>query len=142
MPIKMSAAVLGQVLGGQLRPALFVEIAFASETVYLWSGIGPKGSAGPAYDPKATFPYGRTFIGQGWLGQIQSVPQITDVVASNITLLLSGIPAELVTDAMQAVRQNSIATLWLGLLDEADNIVGDPVQRFQGSLDVPTITEG
>lgn len=134
--------MLTQVEAGQLRPALFLQIAFLSETVYLWSGLGALTPAGPAYDPESSFPYGQAFTGMGWLGQIQSVPQVTDVVASNITLLLSGIPAELITDAIQAVRQNSVATLWLGMLDANGNVVGDPEQCFQGALDVPTITEG
>jgi hypothetical protein len=134
--------MLRQVAANQLRPALFLEIEFLTETVYLWNGFGPKTAPGPAEDPTASFPYGESFIGMGWMGEIRSVPQVADVVAENITLTLSGIPPELVGDAINAVRQNSVATLWFGCLDGNGNVIGDPVQIFQGSLDVPTITEG
>ncbi len=138
----LSPAVLAQVLSPRPRPALFLQIAFLTETIWLWNGLGPSASSGPAYNPNATFPYGQTFLGMGWMGQIQSVPEVADVVAQNIRLLLTGIPSELVNDAINAVRQNSIATLWLAFLDPGNNIIPDPVQIFQGSLDVPTLTEG
>jgi len=145
MPRNMSPAVLAQTLAGQLQPALLVRIAFLTETVYLWSGLGSITAPGPPYDPASTFPYGSAFTGIGWLGTIRTIPEVTDVVASNITLEMSGIPVDLVTDAINAVRQTAIATVWLGFLSMAPGnpqIIGDPVQVFQGALDVPTITEG
>ena len=142
MPRNVSPALLAQVTAAQLRPALFVEIAFENETVCLWSGLGPISAPGPAYSPSASFPYGQTFLGMGWLGSIQSIPQVADVIAQNVTLVLSGIPTELLTDAINAVRQNSEVTIWIGVLDQNNQIVADPEQVFQGSMDVPTITEG
>lgn len=141
MPRSLSPSVLAQVLSNQLQPALFVRIAFLTETVYIWSGLGSISVPGPAYDPTNSFPYGAGFTGIGWMGQIRAIPQVSDIIASNVTLELSGIPVELVTDAINSVRQNSIATIWLGLMNGTD-VIGDPVQLFQGSLDVPTITEG
>jgi hypothetical protein len=140
MPRTVSPAMLAQVESGQCRPARFVEIAFLNDTVWLWSGVGNISSAGPAWDPEATFPYGQTFIGVGWLGAIQSIPQVSDIVAENISLLLSGIPLELLGDAINACRQNSTVTIWDGVLDQNGNIVPDPVQVFLGALDVPTHT--
>lgn len=145
MPRNISPAVLAQTLAGQLRPALFVRIQFLTDTVYIWSGLGSITAPGPPYDPTSSFPYGSPFTGIGWLGQIRTIPEVTDIVASNITLELSGIPVELVTDAINQVRQNGVATVWTGFLSTAPGnpvIIGDPVQMFQGALDVPTITEG
>jgi len=142
MPRNLSPAMLAQVAANQLRPALFLEIEFLTETVLLWNGFGPMVAPGPATNASSSFPYGQSFIGMGWMGEIRSVPQVADVVAQNITLVLTGIPSELLTDAINAVRQNSIATLWLGCLDGGNNVIGDPVQIFQGALDVPTVTEG
>jgi len=142
MPRNLSPAMLAQVAANQLRPALFLEIEFLTETVLLWNGFGPMVAPGPATDASSSFPYGQSFIGMGWMGEIRSVPQVADVVAQNITLVLTGIPSELLTDAINAVRQSSIATLWLGCLDNGNNVIGDPVQIFQGALDVPTVTEG
>lgn len=145
MPREMSPEVAQAVQSAQLAPCLFLEIEFESETVYLWSGLGNLTPPGPAFDPSASFPYGETFIGMGWLGQIQTIPQVTDVIASNVTLLLTGIPSALCTDAMTAVRETSIATIWLGLLSMVPGnptVIGDPVQMFQGALDVPSVQEG
>lgn len=141
MPRNLSPNVLTQVLANQLRPALFLEIAFLTETIWLWSGLGAITPPGPAYGV-TTFPYTQTFLGMGWLGQIKAVPAVTDVIAQNITLELSGIPTELITDAINAVRQNSTATLWVAVLDTNFNVIGDPVQVFAGALDVPTLVEG
>ena len=142
MPRNLTPAMLAQVAANQLRPALFLEIEFLTETVLLWNGFGTIVPPGPATNATSSFPYGQSFIGMGWMGEIRSVPQVADVVAQNITLVLTGIPSELLTDAINAVRQNSIATLWLGCLDNGNHVIGDPVQIFQGALDVPTITEG
>ncbi len=142
MPRNLTPAMLAQVAANQLRPALFLEIEFLTETVLLWNGFGTIVPPGPATNATSSFPYGQSFIGMGWMGEIRSVPQVADVVAQNITLVLTGIPSELLTDAIDAVRQNSIATLWLGCLDNGNHVIGDPVQIFQGALDVPTITEG
>jgi hypothetical protein len=144
MPRELSPAALAQSLAGQLAPAFFVRIQFLVDTVYLWSGLGSISAPGPAYDPLASFPYGTAFIGIGWLGQIRAIPEVSDIVASNITLELSGIPVELVTDAINQVRENGVATVWLGFMSTQPGnptIIGDPVQVFQGALDVPTITE-
>lgn len=134
----MQAAITAQ----QVRPALFLQIQFLTETVWLWSGFGPILPSGPSFSAAASFPYGQTFLGMGWLGQVQMVSEITDIVAQNVTLTLSAIPVELATDAIHAVRQNSLATLWLGFLDDSGILLKDPLQIFQGHLDVPSITEG
>ena len=142
MPRAISPTMLAQVASGQLRPALFLRIVFDTETLYLWSGLGVISSAGPGYSESASFPYGVNFLGMGWMGTIQSIPQVADVVAQNVTLMLSGIPSQLLTDAIDSVRQNSRATIWVGMLDSNYQIVPDPEQVFDGSMDVPTITEG
>src|SRR5205823_4227658 len=121
MPRNLTSSVLAQLTSGKFSPALFVEIIFQNETVWLWSGVGtimPEGTAGA----ETTFPYGQSWIGMGWLGQIPTVPEVTDVIAQNITLTLSGVPTELITDAINSVRQNSSATIWLGFLDP-NNVV-------------------
>jgi hypothetical protein len=129
-------------LAGSIRPARFVELQFETDVVYVWGAYGNITPAGPPTNPASTFPYGKTFIGVGWFGGVSSIPQTTEGVAQNISLSLAGIPTELLTDAVDQVRENSIGTCWLGFIDANGNVIGDPVQDFQGALDVPTITEG
>jgi hypothetical protein len=120
---------------------LFAQLAFANETLYLFCGVGKLTPAGPPANPLSTFPYGQTFIGLGWLAKVSAVPQTTKVQAQNITLSLSGIPSELVLDAINQVRITGTATLWLGFLDTNGNLILDPNQVFGGALDVPTCSD-
>lgn len=141
MPRDLTSAMISQLIAANIKPAYFLAIAFENETVWLWSGIQSITPSGPA-TAETTFPYGQTFLGMGWMGQISQVSEVSDVVAQNITLSLSGIPSELLGDAINYCRQNSTATLWLGFLDANNRVIGDPTQIFQGHLDVPTVTEG
>lgn len=120
---------------------LFVELAFADQTLYLFGGIGSLTPAGPAYSSLATFPYGQTWTGLGWLAKVSTIPQTTKIQAQNITLSLAGIPSELVLEAAEQVRITGAATVWLGFFDSNNNLIKDPVQLFAGALDVPTITD-
>ena len=123
-------------------PAFFVKIAFADQTLYLWSGVWPFVASGTAYSSSATFPYGTTFTGLGWLGKISSIPQINKVQARNVTLMLSGIPVNLVAEAVNQVRMTGTATIWFGFLNVSTGaIIPDPSQVFYGALDVPTLQD-
>jgi hypothetical protein len=138
----LSPAVLAAVTGKTLTLALFAEIAFADNTLYLFSGVGTFAAPGPAYDPTSTFPYTQPFTGLGWLAKLSSIPQTTKIQAQNITLSLSGIPASLVAEATGQVRMSGTATIWLGFFDTSGNLLADPAQIFQGSLDVPSLNDG
>jgi hypothetical protein len=142
MPRLLSTAALAAIAAATVSPIIFVEIAFANETLYMFGGVGTITPTGPASNPAATFPYGQTWTGLGWLGKISGVPQTTKIQAQNVTLSLSGIPSELMLDASQHVRMNGVATIWLGFFDSNGNLILDPVQLFSGALDVPTLTDG
>lgn len=141
MPRNLSPAVLAAVASPQKSVALFVELAFDNETLWLWSGTGNMSSAGPAWDPAATFPYGQSFIGVGWLGRIDSVPQTSELTAENITLQLSGIPNQLLGDVINHVRLGGAARLWLAFFSNS-LLLPDPLQLWDGELDVPTVVDG
>src|SRR6202035_733838 len=98
-------------------------------------------SAGPAWDPAATFPYGTSFTGLGWMGRIESVPQNSELTAENMTLQLSGIPVALLSDVVNSVRLGGSAALWLGFFS-GGQLLADPLQLWDGQLDVPTVSDG
>jgi hypothetical protein len=141
MPRNLSPSVLAALASPQKSMALFLEIVFENETVYLWSGLGTFTNAGPAWDPAATFPYGTTFTGLGWMGRIESVPQNSELTAENMTLMLSGIPGELLGDVINNVRLGGSAQLWLGFFS-GGSVLADPLQLWLGELDVPTVSDG
>ena len=137
----LSTAVLAALAEPTVQLALFVELAFADNTYYFFSGIGSITPAGPPANPLSTFPYGETFTGMGWLAKLSAVPQTTKVQAQNITLTLSGIPSVLVPEVTTQVRITGTATVWLGIFDGNGNLLADPAQIFYGSLDVPSGTD-
>lgn len=139
----LSSAFIAQLTKPGVQPVFFVSIAFANETLYMWSGFGPITPAGPATNPLSTFPYGQTFVGLGELGKLSAVPQTSKVQAQNITLSLSGIPGSLVTEAINQVRLNGMATVWFGFMNGQGALLSsaDPFQIFYGALDVPTLTD-
>jgi hypothetical protein len=121
--------MIAQLEAGFIKPVLFVELDFLDDTVYVWSGAWP-------------IPWnGQTWQGMGWLGAISLVPETIQTMAQNVTFSLSGIPSELLMDAIGAVRQTGKATIWLGFLDSSNAIISDPAQIFQGHLDVPTAAD-
>lgn len=141
MPRSLSAAVLTAIAGKTVSPVLFVELAFADNTLYMFGGVGSITPAGPPANPASTFPYGQAFTGLGWLAKLSSIPQTTKVQAQNITLSLSGIPPSLVAEATGQVRIPGTATVWLGFLTSSGAVIQDPVQLFSGALDVPSLTD-
>jgi hypothetical protein len=122
-------------------PVMFVEIAFADNTLYFYSGVGSYVASGTPYTT-TTFPYGTTFTGLGWLGKLSAIPQINKVQAQSVTLALSGIPSSLVLEAINQVRMTGTATIWLGFLNISTGaLIADPAQVFAGALDVPTLED-
>ena len=139
----LSSAFIAQLVQPGVEPVFFVEIVFQNLTLYVWSGIGLFTPAGPATNPQSSFPYGQQFTGLGWLGKLSGIPQTSKVQAQNITLSLSGIPSELVLEAVNQVRMQGLATVWFGFMNNGVLLSGaDPQQMFFGALDVPTLTDG
>lgn len=142
MPRTLSPTFLAQLTAGAVMPVYFLELAFENETLYLFSGLGYYLASGTAYSATATFPYGQVFTGLGWLGKISSIPQVNKIQAQNVLLSLSGIPATLLSEAINQLRITGSATVWLGFLNPSTNaLIADPVQVFSGSLDVPTLKD-
>jgi hypothetical protein len=143
VPRSLSPTFLAQLASsGTCAPILFVELAFADQTLYLYGGVGTLTFAGPPFNASSTFPYGQAWTGLGWLAKISGIPQTTKIQAQNITLSLSGIPSALVLEAVGQVRITGTATVWLGFFNTSTGaLILDPSQVFAGSLDVPTLTD-
>lgn len=111
-----------------VRLAVFFEGEFPSGTVRLWSGVGE------------IEVFGETFTGAGTLLGVSEIGETDDVVASGAVVSLSGVPTDLVQIAIDEAQQGLPGRVWIGLFDEAGEIIADPVQAFAGRLDVPEIT--
>lgn len=112
-----------------LRPVIFFEGVFATETVRLWSGLGEIGWAGESW------------AGAGTLLGLGAIEETGAVVATGTAVSLSGVPTALVQLVIAEARQGLPGRVWIGLLAEDGTIIADPVQAFSGRLDVPEITD-
>lgn len=126
MPRIMTPAMAAAFCAPVLRPALLVALNFATGPVYVWNGSG-------------TLTWnGMSFTGVGALGSISTISEDSTVEAKGITLELSGIPSDLLTDVLEATRVLGRVQIWLALFDANNNIIADPILAWQGGLDKPT----
>lgn len=130
MARSLTAGTLAQLSQGKVAVALFVEVDFADATSYLWSGLGP--IAWNAH----------TWLGVGKFGKVSDVTERTGVQADGITLTLSGVPQDMLDEALLQCRQGRPVKVWFGFLDAAGAVIADPYQTFAGRMDVPIIDEG
>lgn len=130
MPRPFSAAMTAQITGSYLRPAFFAQLHFLSGDVFVWSGIGTVNWNG------------HDFLGLGQFGQISTIEESNDIKANNLTLTLSGVPSDSLSQALNETRQGNAVTLWFGCVGDGGDVVADPVKSFAGRMDVPLIEEG
>jgi hypothetical protein len=130
MSRSLSAAMLAEIVKQKVAPVIFCQAQFVSGTIYVWSGLGTI-----TWNSQA-------WIGLGNLGKISPIAESTDGTAKGITLELSGIPADLVADALTETGPASPVTIWLGMMDRNGNVVADPEQRFKGITDVIKLIDG
>ena len=130
MPRDLSSDFIAALEALVIRPVFFVSIQFTSATTFLWSGIGDI-----TWD-------GHTWTGVGSLGTISSATEVNDVSAQNITLALSGIPNDLLGQAITEVRQTQAARVWFGSRNDDGTVIADPTKAFEGRTDVPSVNEG
>lgn len=114
---------------GRIAPVLLVEAEGATDTLRLWSGIGPI-----AWN-------GETWQGTGDLAAIERVEETTDIEAVGLKATLNGIPSEMVSWLLQEAQSGKPFTVWFGVLDDGA-IVADPDKVFAGRMDVPTLEDG
>jgi hypothetical protein len=114
----------------QTNPVIFVQIGFATGYVYLWSGIGSINWNG------------QTWLGVGKMGKVSPIADTATGQAKGLTLELSGIPSDLISDVLAEVQAQYKAYLWWGLFDSNGNVIANPEQRWAGMTDVVKIQEG
>lgn len=111
-----------------IYPAFLFEGEFADGWVRCWTGLGDR-----SYD-------GNTYTGIGWLIGMSSMEETTDIKAAGITVSLNGVPSEVVSIALQSLRQNKAGRVYVAL-DQADGTNIGTFKYFEGRLDVGQIDE-
>jgi hypothetical protein len=123
----ISLEVQTEITSRFIRPLFLVSIQFANETVYVWTGVGD------------LIWNSSTYKGVGTLGQISPIVETIQTQAQGITLSLSGIPNNLLGDALNQMTSAGKAYVWLGFMDPSGNLINDPIPAFIGLTDQPTI---
>lgn len=122
----MSSAMLAALQAPQLQPAIFVEAAFVSTTVRMWTGIG-----------SVTW-NGHTWTGLGSLLDIAMMEDGATVEARGIAITLSGLDSSLLADCQGDFKLGLPVTVYLGLFSSA-SLIADPLTSWAGRMDQPTI---
>lgn len=123
----VTSDMLAALTASVLRPAVFVAISFATETLYLWSGVGSitVGS--------------QIWTGVGSFGGISVIEEGATVEAKGLTLTLSGVDSEALADALQEIRVGQTVAVYLGLFDDTNTLIDNPILSWVGRTDQPTI---
>ena len=111
-----------------IRPILLLKMDL-SPVVAFWNGVGDFLWNGVVYK------------GAGGLAKITSVKEQSLLQATGTKFELTGIPAKNLNIALEAQYQNKIARLWMILVDDSLNIIGDATLLFLGRMDVMDIRD-
>lgn len=130
MSRNISSPMLSAITSAYVRPALAAQIAFKSQTSYVWSGSGNL-----VYS-------GNTYTGIGDFGKLGDIVEGQDVQAYSTSVTLSGIDQTLLSESITDIQLGAPATIYLVLLDGNGVIIGTPYPLFVGTVDKPSISIG
>lgn len=118
------ASLLTALSQPEVLPFYAVEMLFDSAPVRFWTGYGNRTIGGD------------TYLGSGNLLSITGIDEVNDLSAKSITLQLSGVPASLVSLAIQEPYQNRACKIYFGTTDTTT-----PIEVFSGLMNVMTIED-
>lgn len=125
-----SASVLSALSSNYVRLVTFASLDFASGTLYVHDGIG-------------TYTWGgHDWLGVGDFGGISSVEEGSEVSPYSLSLTLSGLDSGLISSALTENYFMRDVNIYLGLLDENDDLLDTPTQIWSGFMDVMSFTVG
>jgi len=129
MPRTLTSPMISALTAPVVRTAVFAELVMSNETLYLWSGLGPITWSG------------MTFQGVGTLGKVQGISEDATVEAKGVKISLSGIPSNMIAEALDNVRLMQPVTTWLMCFDSNGSLITSPVVSFAGLMDKTSIDD-
>lgn len=113
-------------------PCFAVELLFDGDNVLrLWTGYGVLN-----YDSV-------DWYGTGNLLDISSVEETTEISAKGASLVLSGVPSELISLALSEPYQGRLCKIYFGMFSSGNTLIGnDLTEVFVGYMDQMNIEEG
>jgi hypothetical protein len=123
----LTGEVITALTSSAVRPAFLLQLNFADNTYYLWTGVG------------TIIWNGNNYLGVGTLGTIGGISESSSIQAQGITLTLSGIDPGDLAESMNEINHAGKAWVYLAFFDTNGNIISNPVPAFMGLLDKPDI---
>lgn len=102
------------------RPCLFFEGVFASSTLRLWNGTGDL-----AWNS-------HTWLGNGWFQGFEGAEESVEVEANDLAVVLTGVPASVLSLLLGQQAQGATGTLYFGAFDSNGALMADPYVAWQG----------
>lgn len=125
----ISASNLAEIDASHLHSVLMVHLAFDTP-VYTHSGIG-----NIVFD-------GNTYTGVGDFGSITEANESEVLGPSSLTLTLSGIDSNLISEAQEAGRYKDAVTIYEGYRQDDGTLVDDPWTVWKGWFEYASIQVG
>lgn len=126
----LTTPVANALQAGNVPYLMLISLDFASGTLRLSSA---------AYDFQWN---GYTWTGAGNLASIQVIEEGAELQMYGVQMTLSGIPATLVSNALNQTYRGRSALIYLAPLDSSYNVLADPVVAFSGRMDTMQIEIG
>ncbi len=121
----MSSEQVTELKGPSVKLAYFVEAEFQSGTLRLWTGIGD-----------SPLIMGQTWLGAGLFLGFTQIDEGLNVKATGISISLSGADQSLIAAALVEQYQGRPCSLYLGLFDANNVLIGEPFKFFTGQIDL------
>ncbi len=112
------------------RPVLLASLDFVGGMKRLWSGVGTL-----SWD-------GEDWLGAGSLGRVSTIEETMELRAAGMSMQLSGVQDEDLTEVITEPIQGRRAKVYLGFLDSNFQLVSDPIVIFDGRMDTVEIVDG
>ena len=125
----ITSAVNTEMTAAELSPFFAVEMDFSDGIVRLWTGYGT-----------ITID-GNDFLAGGDILSVSSISENAEVQANGVTINLSGLSTSLVASALTTAYQGRDCNVYVGVLDDSNAVIADPIKIFAGKMDVMTVED-
>jgi hypothetical protein len=129
MSRNISVTNLAQINAAHLHLVTMVKLSFDTP-LYVHSGVGTI-----SYD-------GNDYLGVGDLGSVSEARESESLSPSSITLSLSGIDSNLISEAQEAGRYRDAVTIYEGYRQDDGTLVDDPWIVWKGWFEYASIRVG
>jgi hypothetical protein len=125
----ISVPNLAEINASHLHEVMLVEMLFDTP-VYAHSGVG-----------SIVF-NSNTYLGVGDFGGISNATETENLRPTSLTLQLSGIDANLITEALDSGNYGDIVTIYVGYRQDGGTLVDDPWIIWRGKYEYSQISQG